>query len=98
MFGLVQQSAYDLVSVMLLVQLGLGVIITALAALGYRNNRSRPMLFLATGMAFLTFIQSGISITLSQTAPPHLISVGTQISEIVGLLCILYSIVLARNL
>lgn len=97
MLGVTQQAAYDVVSVMLLVQIGLGILITALAALGYRNNRSRPMLFLAAGMAFLTFIQSGVSLALAQTAPAHLISVGTQISEIVGLLLILYSIVLARN-
>lgn len=97
MIGPAQQATYDTVSMMLLLQVGLGVIITALAVLGYRNNQSRPMLFLATGIALLTFIQTGISIMLAQIAPAHLIPVGTQITEIVGLIFILYSIILARK-
>lgn len=94
---LTQQAAYDAVSIMLILQIGLGVIITGLAALGYRNNHSIPMLLLAIGIAFLTVIQSGVSIMLAQTGPTHLISVGTQLTEIIGLLFILCSIVLARD-
>lgn len=97
MLGSAQQATYDAVSMMLLLQVGLGVIITALAVLGYRNNQSRSMLFLATGIALLTFIQTGISILLAQITPVHLIPVGTQITEIVGLMFILYSIILARK-
>ena len=92
-----QQATYDAVSLMLFLQIGLGVIITTLAILGYRNNQSRPMLSLATGIALLTFIQSGISIVLAQIAPVHLIPIGTQITEIIGLTFILYSIILARK-
>lgn len=97
MIGIAQQTAYDAVSIMLFVQVGLGVLITFLAALGYRNNRSRPMLFLAAGIALLTFVQFALSILLARFGPPHLIPVGTQTAELVGLVLILASIVLARN-
>lgn len=97
MIVLAQQAAYSAVSIMLLLQIGLGVVITLLAAVGYRNNKSRPMLFLAVGIAFLTVIQSAVSIVLAQTGPTHLISIGTQLSEIIGLMFILVSIILARK-
>ncbi len=97
MLEMSEQLAYQIVDLTLVLSLGLGLIITVLALIGYRNNRSRPMLFLAVGIAFLTFIQLLMSVVTARLGPAYLISVSTQLAELIGLTSILYSIVLARR-
>lgn len=78
-------------------ELLLGGAIAALALLGYRRNRSRPMLILALGVGFLTFVQVGVSIVVGRMVPTYVVPVPHRLSELVGLVLIIYSIVLARR-
>jgi len=97
MFEMSEQLAHRIVELTIALSLALGLIITALALIGYRNNRSRPMLFLAVGIAFLTVIQLLTSVVTARLGPAYLISVSTQLAELIGLSLILYSIMLARR-
>ena len=97
MLEMSEQLAHRIVELTIALSLALGLIITALALIGYRNNRSRPMLFLAVGIAFLTVIQLLTSVVTARLGPAYLISVSTQLAELIGLSLILYSIVLARR-
>ncbi|THE64405.1 hypothetical protein D8Y22_13415 [Salinadaptatus halalkaliphilus] len=97
MVGVSQQVAMDMLTVLSLGRVVLGLVITTLAMIGYRNNRSHPMLALAVGVAFLTFVQVLLSIVMARLGEPYLISLSTMLAELVGLSLILYSIVLARR-
>ncbi len=97
MLEMSEQLAHRIVELTIALSLALGLIITALALIGYRNNRSRPMLFLAVGIAFLTVIQLLTSVVTARLGPAYLISVSTQLAELIGLSLILYSIILARR-
>lgn len=91
------QTVYSAVTALHLLSLGVGVIITGLAALGYRKNRSTPMLFLAVGIALVTFLQVVVQIALFRVVSTPLGVLGSDITGLIGLLCILYAIVLARR-
>lgn len=98
MIGLTDGTVSAAVSAISVVQVGLGLIITVIAVVGYRHNRSSPMLSLAIGIGFLTFIQFLLSIGLSQLDAIRIVGLANQLSELVGLVFILYSIILAHRI
>ncbi len=72
----------------------LGGVIVYYAVQGYRRNASRSMLYLAVGIAFLTFVPS-LSSTLATSfdaVPQVLNAFATFGAQTVGLLAILYAI------
>lgn len=87
-----------------LVNTVLGLVIAYIAFQGYRRNRSRPMLFVAIGffLAFLApvFLFAGFLLIprIAQVAPSVLgtvnfvFSIAGSVSEMIGLLCILYGL------
>jgi len=95
---LADQTVYSAVTALHLLYLGVGVIVTGLAAVGYRENRSRPMLFLAVGIALVTFLQVVVQISLFRVVSTPLAVFVSDIAGFVGLLCILYAIILARRI
>lgn len=90
MIGLAPETATSLTSTIVPLQIAVGLGITVLAAVGYRQDRSRPMLFLAIGIALLTFVSAAFTITVAQTGSVVMV-------PLVGLLFVLYSVVLARK-
>ncbi|SDR14086.1 DUF7521 family protein [Natronobacterium texcoconense] len=97
MFGIPPETATSLTSTIVLLQIAVGLVITALAAVGYRRNRSQPMLFLAVGIALLTFVSAVFTIAVARTGSVAMTPLVGQLTEFVGLLFVLYSIVLARR-
>jgi len=95
---LADQTVYSAVTALHLLYLGVGVIVTGFAALGYRENRSRPMLFLAMGIALVTFLQVVVQIALFRVVSTPLAVFVSDIAGFVGLLFILYAIILARRM
>ena len=79
--------------VLAVVVAGLGLAITIIAYRGYRRNRSRPMLFIAIGFGLIVFPQIAIGL-LSAVIDVGQFAVQTvsQLSNLVGLACILYAI------
>jgi hypothetical protein len=89
-----------LVVILALVATGLSAFISYHAYRGYRRNGSRPMLFLAIGFAFITFVPFFVDIVFyavvgrlysARTASVILPSVKYGI-QIVGLSFVLYSL------
>ncbi|AFZ73326.1 hypothetical protein SAMN05443661_1257 [Natronobacterium gregoryi] len=55
------------------------------------------MLLLAVGIALLTFVSEVFTITVAQTGSVAMTPLVGQVTEFVGLLFVLYSIVFARR-
>jgi hypothetical protein len=77
-----------------LVTLVLGAAISYIAYRAYRQNQSRPMLFIAVGFALIVFVPAiiiGILIFVFNTPTPIVNSLA-QVSELLGLGAILYGL------
>lgn len=77
-----------------LISVALGLTISYLAYLGYRRNQSRPMLFIALGFALILGVPGAALVILRfglHVPVPIVNSVG-QISELAGLVAILYGL------
>lgn len=100
--GLVTPSvAYLVLLVVSLVATGMALVVIFQAYRGYRRNDSRPMLYLAIGLACLTVIPFAISLLISSVGPAvgfgpreygFLVPLATRAVEIVGLTVLLYSL------
>lgn len=78
-----------------LVGAALGVFIAYLAYQGYRQNRSRPMLFVSLGFALalgVPLVATLVYLALPVTGGRVALQIATQTSEIAGLLCIIYGL------
>ncbi|WP_336337778.1 DUF7521 family protein [Haloarcula brevis] len=80
-----------------LAQTGVGLLIAALALVGYRRRRTRSMLALAIGISLLTFVSYLVTLSAVQFLPRMVFPLPGTITELVGLLVLLYAIVLARR-
>lgn len=71
-----------------------GLFVTMLAYRGYRRNESRPMLYLAAGILFLTTIPIGIEYTLLgvTTATDAEILLAITTSHFAGVAAILFAL------
>jgi hypothetical protein len=77
----------------------LGLAISYLAYTAYRQNQSRPMLYIAAGFVLVAFIQAPLALTLvylSDFPTPVLNSI-IQVPELVGLGLILYGLWVPRR-
>ncbi|GCF13073.1 hypothetical protein Harman_10080 [Haloarcula mannanilytica] len=78
-------------------QMGVGLLIAALALVGYRRQRTRSMLALAVGISLLTFVSYLVTLGAVQVVPRVVFPIPSTITELAGLLVLLYAIVLARR-
>ena len=70
-----------------------GVFVAALAYRGYRRNESRPMLFLALGVALLTAVPVGTNYVLLATAATDAqILLVVALSHLAGVATVLYAL------
>jgi uncharacterized membrane protein (UPF0136 family) len=85
------------------ITLALGIAIAYVAFRGYRRNASRPMLFIAIGFVLVVAIPGILSYFVYALTMVFRVSLGIdfvylaaimQISEIVGMACILYALVM----
>ncbi|WP_277554337.1 DUF7521 family protein [Halobaculum limi] len=74
-----------------------GLVVVALAFYGYRRNRSRPMLFLALGIASFTVIDFVATVLTARIAGPVFLPLVGNGVELIGMGSILYAVVLARR-
>ena len=77
-----------------LLSVALGLAISYLAYLGYRRNRSRPMLFIALGFALILGVP-GLALVVLRfglDAPIPIVNSVGQVSELAGLVAILYGL------
>ncbi|TKX52026.1 hypothetical protein EXE42_17285, partial [Halorubrum sp. SP3] len=77
--------------------LGLGISYLAYAA--YRQNQSRPMLYIAVGFVLTLFVQAPLALTLTYFGdlPLQVINSLLQLPEFVGLGLILYGLWIPRR-
>jgi hypothetical protein len=78
-----------------IVQIVIAALVTILALLGYRSNRSRAMLFLGIGIAGVSIFPVVFQYTFTDRLGIRNAAVVTMVVETLGLSAILYSIVLA---
>jgi len=93
-------SPTDLVLGIAHLKLVVGLGITAVGFVGYRRNRSRPMLFLALGIAAITFLSTLAALLAQQLAASQGVSVvgpASELVELLGLVCIAYSLYLLKR-
>lgn len=92
---------FPILLVVTLIAMVLGLFITFQAYRGYRRNVSRPLLFLALGIALLTVVPFAFSIILTAVGSPpgtgfgvylYWLGVATRLCQTGGLICILYSL------
>jgi len=97
------QADYLLLLSASLIAVGLAAFIVYHAFRGYKRNSSRRMLFLASGLSLIMIIPITLSIgvnTLGQVIPlqPRVytfhLPIVIRVSEIVGLCCILFSLLI----
>lgn len=71
-----------------------GLFVASLAYRGYRRNESRPMLYLAVGIGFLTAVPAGANYGLSSLtgASDAAILLAVTIAHLVGVLAVLYAL------
>lgn len=71
-----------------------GLFVASLAFRGYRRNASRPMLYLALGIVFLTTIPVCVDYTLQwiTTATEAEILLAITVSHLAGVIAILYAL------
>jgi len=77
----------------------LGLAISYIAYRGYRRNRSRPMLFVAAGFVLVVGVPALVTLVLYvlfDVPVPVVNSVG-QVSELVGMVAILYGLWMPRS-
>jgi hypothetical protein len=82
-----------------LIPMVLGLAISYLAYTAYRQNQSRPMLYIAAGFVLVAFIQVPLAlglVYLSDFPTPVLNSI-IQVPELVGLGLILYGLWVPRR-
>ncbi|MFC4405591.1 DUF7521 family protein [Haloarchaeobius iranensis] len=72
----------------------LGLAISYIAYRGYRRNQSRPMLFVAAGFALVVGVPAAAALVLYVVfdAPIPVINSVGQVSELVGMVAILYGL------
>lgn len=78
-----------------LVGAALGLVIAYIAYRGYRQNHSRPMLFVALGFALalgVPLVVTVLYLLLPISGMRVVFQVGIQTIEIIGLLCIIYGL------
>jgi hypothetical protein len=77
--------------------LGLGI--SYLAYTAYRQNQSRPMLYIAAGFVLVLFVQLPLSLILLYLLelPPPVLNSIIQVPEFVGLGLILYGLWVPRR-
>ncbi|PSQ17559.1 hypothetical protein BRD00_07620 [Halobacteriales archaeon QS_8_69_26] len=74
--------------------IGLGLVIAYIAFQGYRRNDSRPMLFIAVGFVLVTGLPAvfaGAFLAFAEVGELAA-AAATQVSEIIGMLCIIYAL------
>jgi hypothetical protein len=85
--------------------IGLGVVISWRALQGYRRNSSRPMLFFAIGIIFLTVLPSIIEMLVIPFVARYFVStgrvveytiIGSRLSKALGIGILLYSLSIRR--
>lgn len=75
------------------VTVALGLVISYIAYRGYRDHRSKPMLFVAVGFVLLMGVPGLLGVVFVAFSPDEiLIGVLTQASEIIGMCSILYGL------
>jgi len=74
-----------------------GLAIVVLAVAGYRRNRSRSMLFLGAGVATLTLVSFAVTVLVTRFLGPTVLPALDGLTQLVGMVLILYAIVLARG-
>jgi len=79
------------------VQIAIAALVTALALLGYRSNRSRPMLWLGIGIACVSIVPVLFRLAATDRLGIQTTAIGAMLIETLGLSAILVSIVLARR-
>jgi hypothetical protein len=82
-----------------LLSVALGLTISYLAYLGYRRNQSRPMLFIALGFVLILGIP-GASLVILRFGfgvPIPIVNSVAQVSELAGLVAILYGLWMPRH-
>lgn len=101
--GIQTQSDYFLLLAASLIAVGLALFIVFQAYRGYRRNDSKRMLFLAAGLCLITVIPMALSIGINSlgqivTLQPRVytfhLPIVIRASEIAGLGCILYSLLI----
>jgi uncharacterized membrane protein YpjA len=72
----------------------LGLAISYIAYTAYRQNRSRPMLFIAVGFILVLFIPGVLAVILFLVlgVSPTIVNSVSQVSELAGLGLILYGL------
>jgi hypothetical protein len=78
-----------------LVGAALGLVIAYIAYRGYRQNDSRPMLFVSLGFALalgVPLVVTVLYLLLPINGMEVALQVGIQTIEIIGLLCIIYGL------
>ena len=77
-----------------LISVALGLAISYLAYLGYRRNQSRPMLFIALGFALILGVPGAALVLLrfGLNVPIPIVNSVGQVSELAGLVAILYGL------
>lgn len=77
-----------------LLSVALGLTISYLAYLGYRRNQSRPMLFVALGFALILGVPGAALVVLwfGLGVPSPIVNSVGQVSELAGLVAILYGL------
>lgn len=78
-----------------IVLLGLGISVEAFR--GYRRNRSRPMLFLALGIASMTVLRTVATAITGRIVALDYVGVVGQSFTLAGLLCIAFSLYLLKR-
>lgn len=89
-----QAPPFELLSVLglLLVAL-LGTVIAVQAYRGYRRNDSRPMLYLAVGLALLTLVPFLLNVALATAGADRVaIALAENVARLLGLVAITYSL------
>lgn len=94
-------AAYLFTLALTLLAMVMGFIIVFQAYRGYRRHNSRPMLYLALGLALVTiapfllsviFTIAGDFLSLGSFAFAYMLPILSRCAEIIGLGCILYSL------
>jgi heme A synthase len=77
----------------------LGLAISYLAYTAYRQNRSRPMLYIAVGFMLVLFVQAPLALILVYLLelPTPVLNIVLQVPEFTGLGLILYGLWMPRR-
>lgn len=98
-------AAYLLLLALTLLAMAMGFVIVFQAYRGYRRHASRPMLYLAAGLALVTVAPFALSIVatslgdalgLTPFAYAYTLPIASRAVQLLGLACILYSLYMQR--